>query len=191
MGNHPYLVGGAYAKASLRDQGVFITAVREFVSTGLAIGLGGMWLWAGIAKLHSTASLANMRRLVGGPSWLSMVISRALPPFEIALGIAMLVRQWVREAAFISFVLLISFTIVIGIDYFRRSFAGLDPEGDCGCFGGKLIGVVPLKSPPRHIHFGQTVNYGIAARNVVRPLIFAIFAWTVAFASSNHCVCQR
>jgi uncharacterized membrane protein YphA (DoxX/SURF4 family) len=191
VGDHSCLAGSAHGQVSLRDENVLLTAVRQIASAGLAIGLGGMWLWAGISKLRSPASLANMRRLIGGPSWLSLVIARAVPIIEIALGIAMLMRQWVREAAFISFVLLISFTIVLGIEYFRRSLAGLDPGTDCGCFGGKLTGMFPLSKLSWEIHFGQTANYGIAASNVVRPLVLAMIAWTVAFASSNGCACQR
>lgn len=185
------MAGNDYAKGPLRAQVVHLIAFRQLVAVGLAFGLGVMWLWAGAAKLRSPVPLANARRLIGGPPWLSLVIARTLPIVEIALGIAMLTRQWVREAAFFSFVLLISITLVLGIDYFRNALAGLDPAVNCGCFGIRLNLVLPPGRFRKRNRPRPAADYTIAARNVVRPLVFAMIAWTVAFAPNHHCACRR
>lgn len=162
---------------------MLITTIRQIVAASLAVGLGVMWLLAGVMKLRSPTALADARRVINGPTWLLNVIVRALPFIEIALGAALLTRRWVREAALISAALLVSFTIVLGIAYFRRSLAGLAPGGDCGCFGRKRRKVIAASRFPGRNQLGAAADYAIAARNVVRPLVFAMIAWTVAFTS--------
>jgi hypothetical protein len=67
--------------------------------------------------------------------------------------------------------------------YFRRSLAGLAPGGGCGCFGKKRREVIAASRSPGRNQVGAAADYTIAARNVVRPLVFAMIAWTVAFTS--------
>jgi uncharacterized membrane protein YphA (DoxX/SURF4 family) len=167
-----------------------VTTIRQAVLGGLAFGLGVMWLWAGAQKLRSPKAFEDACKAKNVPTWVSILTARALPLVEIALGAGLVVRFWVRQAAFISFALLVSFSIVLGFEYFRRSLAGLSAAGDCGCFGKKGRGVLaPMTyaSPKRVMPAADCV----AARNVVRALVLAVIAWTVAFESSNRCACRR
>jgi hypothetical protein len=182
MGIDPKLVGVYYAQSSLHDD-MLITTIRQFTAASLVISLGAMWLFAGLSKLRSPMSLADVRRFMNGPRWLHSLIVRGLPFVEIALGAALLTRRWVREAGLISAAVLMSFTIVLGLEYFRRALADVAPGGDCGCFGKKRREAVAAGTfPAWQNQFGVTADYA-AARNVVRPLIFAMIAWTVAFAA--------
>jgi hypothetical protein len=159
---------------------VLLSTIREIVAAGLAAGLAVMWLFAGVTKLFSPLSLAYAQRLINGPRWLCIAIVRTLPFVEIALGGVLLTRHWVREAASISLALFVSFTLVLGIAYFRGSLTGLSTVGDCGCFGKKRPEAVPSRKIPIRTQLGPQADY-IAARMVVRPLILAMISCVVAF----------
>lgn len=161
---------------------MFVTTIRQFVAASLCIGLGVMWLLAGVTKLRSPTSLADARRFIKGPRWLAIVSVSGLPFMEIALSVALLTRHWVREAALVSVALLVCFTIVLGVEYFSRALANTAPGSDCGCFGRKRREAIAASRPPRQNQLGATADY-IAARNVVRPLTFAMIAWAVAFTA--------
>jgi uncharacterized membrane protein YphA (DoxX/SURF4 family) len=162
---------------------MFLSAIRQIAAEGLSVTLGVMWLWAGTEKLRSLGSLADLRSLIHGPAWLSAVIARALPLIEIGLSFLLLMRLWLRQAAVVSAALLIFFTFILGFDYFRRALAGLPPGAGCGCFGRRTGAPVAARNSSTRNQFGTTVDISIAARNVVRPLVFAMFSCVVAFAS--------
>jgi hypothetical protein len=179
MGNNLCLDESSYARRRLRAVEMRDT-ILLVVTSSLTALLGLMWLLAGVAKLRSPMLLADTRAIVGGPAWLSMMIVRTLPFIEIALAALLLTRQYVHEAARISVGLLVSFTIVLGVAYFRRALAGLPPGFDCGCFGRAGNNRRVTKGAPREPKLKEQADIG--AGTVMRPLIFAVLAWVVAFA---------
>jgi hypothetical protein len=176
------MAGNFNEERGMRAEAVLV--IRQFVATSMAIGLGGMWMFAGVNKLRSPLWLVEARRSIGGPAWMSTAVARALPLAEIALGIPLLLHQWVREAALVSFALLVSFTGVLGVALFRAVIVGgangAAAVADCGCFGQNRR-KIDDSGPARQDLRMPTVDR-IAIRNVMRPFILAIIAWIVAFA---------
>jgi uncharacterized membrane protein YphA (DoxX/SURF4 family) len=104
--------------------------LRPWLGTAVRLGLAGVWLAAGFAKV---GDLAASGRAVNAyqvmPYDVAKVIGAALPFVEIALGILLLVGLATRVAAGISAFLLVVFIAGITAAWSR----GL--AIDCGCFG--------------------------------------------------------
>ncbi|MGI5130928.1 MauE/DoxX family redox-associated membrane protein [Pseudonocardia sp. CA-107938] len=92
--------------------------------------LGGVWLWAGFAKVVDLdASVRAVRAYELLPEPVVPAIGAALPLVEILLGLLLVVGAFVRPAAAVSAVLMAAFVIGIASAWAR----GL--RIDCGCFG--------------------------------------------------------
>lgn len=92
--------------------------------------LGATFLVSGVAKLRAvaafTVAVADYRVL---PSPLVAPVARVLPFAELGLAAALLSGWYVREAAFISILLLLVFALAVGVNLRRdRAIA-------CFCFG--------------------------------------------------------
>ena len=97
----------------------------------LRLGLGGLLIWSGVAKLGDPAKfaseIANYQLL---PS-VSPFMAVTLPPVEVVLGLALVVGRvpWVRAAALAATLVLGVFTLAVTTVVAR----GISVE--CGCFG--------------------------------------------------------
>jgi protein-disulfide isomerase len=104
---------------------------RSWVSTVIRLGLGGIWLWAGIGKISSPRTFVQtVRAYDATPEWLSKAIGYGLPVLEICLGVLLVVGVVVRLAAAVSALLFLVF--LIGL--IEAAARGIKLE--CGCFGG-------------------------------------------------------
>jgi uncharacterized membrane protein YphA (DoxX/SURF4 family) len=92
--------------------------------------LGGVWLWAGCAKVTDLdASIRAVRAYDLLPEAVVPAIGAALPLVEILLGVLLVLGAFVRPAAVVSAVLMAAFVVGIASAWAR----GL--RIDCGCFG--------------------------------------------------------
>lgn len=107
-------------------------AVGKIAVALLRIGLGALFVVAGVLKLRDPAAfateIANYRLL---PS-LAPYLATTLPAVEVVVGAALIVAPlaWRRAAALATMGLLVMFTIAVV--YVVRSGINVD----CGCFGG-------------------------------------------------------
>ena len=92
--------------------------------------LGGVWLWAGLAKLpHPDASVSAVRAYQLLPTGMAETVGHVLPWLEVVIGGCLLVGLLVRFNAALSGLLLVAFVIGM-ISVWSRGI-----EIDCGCFG--------------------------------------------------------
>ena len=107
-----------------------ITA-RSWLGTVLRLGLGGIWLWASLSKLHDPRQFVQaVRAYDATPEWLSKAIGYGLPVLEFSLAVLLILGVATRMAAAVSGVLFLVF--LVGI--IQASARGLTLS--CGCFGG-------------------------------------------------------
>lgn len=96
----------------------------------LRLALGVIFLYAGFTKIIDPQtfadSIATFKVL---PDTLINLLAMALPPFEILVGMMLVLGYELRIASFASIVLTIVFALALGQAILR----GL--EVDCGCFG--------------------------------------------------------
>ncbi len=92
--------------------------------------LAGIFLYSGYVKMQSPLQFAaTLTAYQLFPERLIPVIVTCLPWIEVALGILLLTGWKVRYFAAATTGLLLMFTLVLVVTYFR----GI--EADCGCFG--------------------------------------------------------
>ncbi|HEX2858070.1 MAG TPA: MauE/DoxX family redox-associated membrane protein [Propionibacteriaceae bacterium] len=92
--------------------------------------LGGVWLWAGLAKLpHPEASVSAVRAYQLLPTGMAQTVGHVLPWLEVVVGACLVLGLLVRVTAVVSGLLLIAFLVGI-ISVWSRGI-----EIDCGCFG--------------------------------------------------------
>ncbi|MDN5859453.1 MAG: DoxX family membrane protein [Pseudonocardia sp.] len=104
--------------------------MNRVLATLARLLLGGVWLWAGLAKVTDLdASVRAVRAYDLLPEALVPPIGAALPLVEILLGVLLVVGAFVRPAAIGSAVLMAAFVAGIASAWAR----GL--RIDCGCFG--------------------------------------------------------
>jgi uncharacterized membrane protein YphA (DoxX/SURF4 family) len=92
---------------------------------------GGVWLWAGVAKLadpYAAALAVRAYQLL--PTGLADAVGHLLPTLELVVGAALVLGVLPRGAAVVSAVLFVAFIVGISTAWAR----GL--QIDCGCFGG-------------------------------------------------------
>jgi uncharacterized membrane protein YphA (DoxX/SURF4 family) len=105
---------------------------RELFDWALRLGLGGLFIVAGVLKLRDPTEFAievtNYRLFPLLAPWLAVT----LPPVEIVLGCALvfLPRDWRRASALAMAALLVAFTVAV------TQAVGRGINVDCGCFGG-------------------------------------------------------
>jgi hypothetical protein len=105
----------------------------KYLALALRIGLGGLFVLAGVLKLGDPTQFAievgNYRLL---PS-LAPYIAVLLPAIEIGVGagVILLPRDWRRASALAIAGLMVVFTVAVGLALGR----GINI--DCGCFGGQ------------------------------------------------------
>jgi len=107
------------------------SSIRPWLGTVVRLGLGGVWLYAGISKLSDPrAFLQAVRAYDASPEWLSKALAYGLPVFEVCLGVLLVAGVITRAAAILSAPLMLMF--LIGV--VQASARGL--KITCGCFGG-------------------------------------------------------
>lgn len=92
--------------------------------------LGGVWLWAGLAKLpHPNASVSAVRAYQLIPTGLAETVGRVLPMLEVVVGTCLVLGLLVRFTGAVSGLMLVAFIIGM-VSVWSRGL-----EIDCGCFG--------------------------------------------------------
>jgi uncharacterized membrane protein YphA (DoxX/SURF4 family) len=129
--------------------------VHPYLTLFSRVALGGVFIFAGIAKVtHTNTLIFEIKQYQILPDVLANAYGRALPPVEIVLGAFLALGVWSRITAGLSGLLCLSFIIAKII-----SFAwGLDIS-ICSCFGP----AVPLLS-----------GYTLAVDFVMLALVFQI-----------------
>jgi uncharacterized membrane protein YphA (DoxX/SURF4 family) len=112
------------------------STLQMWVSTALRLGLAAVLLWSGGAKVSepSQAVMAVQAYDILPPS-VGEFVGYALPLFELAIGLALLVGAATRISAIVAGALMTAFVVGVASAWAR----GLSI--DCGCFGGG--GAVP------------------------------------------------
>jgi uncharacterized membrane protein YphA (DoxX/SURF4 family) len=100
------------------------------------ISIGIIFVYAGIIKMINPMafadSIATFQLL---PAYLINILALGLPPFEVLMGLLLIIGKWQREAAFAILILCLAFCLVL----IQALIRGL--EVDCGCFGGSTPSV--------------------------------------------------
>lgn len=105
--------------------------MKEWLGLVARLVTGGVWIWAGGAKLgDSYQSVQAVRAYELLPESLVEPVGYLLPVLEVVVGVALLLGLLTRGAAVLSALLFVVFIIGIASAWAR----GL--EIDCGCFGG-------------------------------------------------------
>lgn len=95
------------------------------------LGLGAVWLFAGLSKLSDAAgSVRAVRAYALLPEAVVPAVGYGLPVLEVGVGLLLVAGLGTRVAAILSAVLLVAFVVGIAAAWAR----GLQIE--CGCFGG-------------------------------------------------------
>lgn len=103
---------------------------RPWLPLVARVVLGGVWLWAGGAKVTDlAASVRAVRAYQLLPDGVATVVGAGLPWLEIVLGLLLVAGVAVRFGSLFAAALLVVF--LIGI----ISAAARDLRIDCGCFG--------------------------------------------------------
>lgn len=93
--------------------------------------VGVVWIVAGAIKLTDPeSSVRAVRAYQILPESIVPLVGRALPPFEVVLGVLLIVGLGLRIVAILSAVLQLAFIVGIASAWTR----GI--QIDCGCFGG-------------------------------------------------------
>lgn len=103
---------------------------RTVIDIALRLGLAGIFIYAGIAKMANVETFASsIARFELLPEALVNLAALSLPPLEILSGVALLTGPFTRFAAFNLSCLCVLFLGVLLSAAFRRI------EVDCSCFG--------------------------------------------------------
>ncbi len=107
------------------------SSIRAWLGTVIRLALGGIWLWAGVAKLSDPrAFLEAVRVYDASPEWMSKALAYGMPVLEVCIGVLLVLGVITRAAAIVSALLL--FVFLVGV--IQAAARGL--KLDCGCFGG-------------------------------------------------------
>jgi len=92
---------------------------------------GGVWVWAGLAKLTNPYASAQAVRAYQILPWqVADVVGHVLPSVEVVIGLALVLGVLTRGAGVVSALLFGAFIIGISSVWARGILI------DCGCFGG-------------------------------------------------------
>lgn len=111
---------------------------HPYLTLATRLALGGIFLFAGVAKLAGLAEFVNLveeYRIL--PDTLTQTFAFLLPGVEIALGLLLVLGIFLRSSAAVSILVIISFIVAKSFVLYK----GL--ELPCGCFGP--IGGIPLQ----------------------------------------------
>ena len=107
------------------------SAAQLWISTIIRFGLAGVLLWSGGAKVSEPRqAVMAVQAYEILPTSVGEFVGYALPLFELALGIALLVGVATRVSAVVGGALMSAFVVGVASAWAR----GLSI--DCGCFGG-------------------------------------------------------
>jgi uncharacterized membrane protein YphA (DoxX/SURF4 family) len=96
----------------------------------LRLVLGSILLWAGLAKIPEPALFAQtVRAYEILPILLIHPFAVFMPWVEVITGLFLIAGIWQRSAALLTFLLLLSFLVAIGVNLYRGA------DLSCGCFG--------------------------------------------------------
>jgi uncharacterized membrane protein YphA (DoxX/SURF4 family) len=142
------------------------SSVQLWISTAVRVGLAGVLLWSGGAKVSEPRqAVMAVQAYEILPAGVGEFVGYALPLFELALGLALLLGVATRISAVVAGAVMTAFVVGVASAWAR----GLSI--DCGCFGGG--GVVPE---------GEA-NY---LPVLLRDLGFTLMAaWLVVFPASR------
>lgn len=102
----------------------------RWVGVAARLVLGGVWLWAGLAKLpHPDTSVSAVRSYQLLPTGLAETVGHVLPMLEIVIGACLVLGLLLRFTGAVSALLMVAFLIGI-ISVWSRGIAI-----NCGCFG--------------------------------------------------------
>jgi uncharacterized membrane protein YphA (DoxX/SURF4 family) len=105
--------------------------MKEWLGTVARLVTGGVWIWAGAAKLpHPEQSVLAVRAYQLLPGDVAVTVGHLLPILELVLGGCLVLGLLTRGAGVLSGLLFTAFIIGIASVWAR----GLSI--DCGCFGG-------------------------------------------------------
>ena len=92
--------------------------------------LGGIFVWAGLAKIAEPALFAQMIRAYEVlPLPLIHAFAITVPWIEVLAGLLCLLGIWTRSSCMVILLLLVSFAGALGINIYRGA------DFSCGCFG--------------------------------------------------------
>ena len=127
------------------------------------LALGALFVYAGFSKLYPPDHQFLFEMAVSAyqllPVWGVIVVARALPWFEIALGLVLILGWKLRYSSVLTALIVGGFITAMAITYAR----GI--EADCGCFG-----------------FGEPISPFTLARDsllLVMAVYLAAYAWRV------------
>lgn len=105
--------------------------LSPYLSLVFRLVLGGVFLYAGASKTLDPGGLAVSIRSygLGLPEWFVTLSAYALPPFEVLVGLYLLVGLFTGTSAWTANGLMILFIVALA----QGALRGL--EIDCGCFG--------------------------------------------------------
>ena len=107
------------------------SSVQLWVSTALRLGLAGVLFWSGGAKVSEPQqAVMAVQAYEILPVNVGEFVGYALPLFEIALAVALLLGVATRVSAIVAGALMTAFVVGVASAWAR----GLSI--DCGCFGG-------------------------------------------------------
>jgi uncharacterized membrane protein YphA (DoxX/SURF4 family) len=105
--------------------------VKEWVGTAARLVTGGVWIWAGLAKLsHPDESVLAVRAYQLLPGDTATPVGHLLPVLEVVVGACLVLGLLTRGAAVVSGLLYAAFIIGVASVWARGITI------DCGCFGG-------------------------------------------------------
>jgi len=103
---------------------------HRFFLLALRIALGGVFIYAGATKISNPQafadSIATFQLL---PNQLTNIVALALPPFEVLLGVILIIGWKTRASSIAAAGLSLVFVIALGQAIARGIVV------DCGCFG--------------------------------------------------------
>jgi len=106
-------------------------AVIGWAALAARLVTGGVWLWAGLAKItdpYASAQAVRAYQLL--PYTVADAVGQVLPAVEAVIGLALVVGALTRGAAVVSALLFVAFIVGIASAWSRGILI------DCGCFGG-------------------------------------------------------
>ena len=92
--------------------------------------LGGVLLWAGLAKMPDARPFVKIVEAYNIlPQAIAAPFAATMPWVEAAVGICLILGLWTRSSALVALLLLGSFGIALGMNIYRGT------DISCGCFG--------------------------------------------------------